>query len=111
MSYKLIRLHPENHQKKWRSIDAIQRWRIEDAVESLNEKIERLKQELRYKSHSLQEIEQDLRQTKHKLYAALVSKWLTLDEAKELVKTTFASDLPAADALTEIFSVNLQRYL
>lgn len=85
-------------------LDSGERPEIEDTVELLCEQVETLKQLLEYKQLELQEIQRELRYTNEELCAALNSEWLTLDEAKEVVKKIFVSKKPVSQTLARLLS-------
>jgi septal ring factor EnvC (AmiA/AmiB activator) len=83
-------------------LDSGERPEIEDRVELLCEQIETLKQLLQYKELELQQIKQELRYTNEDLCAALNSPWVTLDEAKQLVKQILVSKKPVGETLAKL---------
>ncbi|BAZ26263.1 hypothetical protein NIES4073_71690 [Kalymmatonema gypsitolerans NIES-4073] len=85
-------------------LDSGERPEIEDTVELLCEQIETLKQLLQYKELELEEKKQELRDTNEDLCAALNSPWLTLAEAKQLVKQLLVSKKPIGKSLAKLLS-------
>ncbi|MEI2581930.1 hypothetical protein [Scytonema sp. PRP1] len=85
-------------------LDSGERPEIEDRVELLCEQIETLKQLLYYKQLELEEIKQELRYTNEDLCAALHSPWVTLDQAKQLVKEISVSKKPVGETLAKLLS-------
>ena len=85
-------------------LDSGARPEIEDTVELLYEQIETFKQLLEYKQLELEEIKQQLRYTNEDLCAALNSPWVTLDEAKQLVKQILVSKKPVNETLAKLLS-------
>ncbi|BAY44867.1 hypothetical protein SAMD00079811_24690 [Scytonema sp. HK-05] len=85
-------------------LDSGERPEIEDTVELLCEQIETLKQLLQYKQLEIEEIKQELRYTNEDLCAALNSPWLTLDQAKQLVKQILVSKKPVGETLAKLLS-------
>ncbi|WP_414582074.1 hypothetical protein [Scytonema sp. PCC 10023] len=85
-------------------LDSGERPEIEDTVELLCEQIETFKQLLEYKQLEIEEIKQELRYTNEDLCAALNSPWVTLDQAKQLVKQILVSKKPVNETLAELLS-------
>lgn len=73
-------------------------------IELLREQVQCLKLELRDKNQQLLETEQELQYTNEDLSAALESKCLTLDAAKQLAREILAQNLPTREALAALLS-------
>ncbi len=77
---------------------------IEATVKLLCEQIETLKQLLQLQQLELYQIQQELNYTNKELCAALNAEWLTLEEAKELVKKILVSKKPYSQSLAKLLS-------
>jgi archaellum component FlaC len=89
-----------------RDIDADKIQQLEDKVKILNEQIESLKLILCYKSHELEEIQEELNYTNHELYVlnelyATSSEALPINEVKKLTKDLLENEQPINTVLVE----------
>ncbi|MUG99260.1 hypothetical protein F7734_46010 [Scytonema sp. UIC 10036] len=86
------------------ALNSAERPEIENRLELVCEQVETLKQLLYDKEIELQEMRQELQDTNMDLCLALNSPWLSLDEAKELVKKLLASKKSNNEILAELLS-------
>ena len=101
---KSTKLNGDRRITESKDLEASEKPEIEDTVDLLCEQLETLNQLLEWKQLELDQIKQELNYTNKELCAALNREWLTLDEAKELVKKILVSKKPHSQSLAKLLS-------
>lgn len=77
---------------------------IEETIQILEAKVERLDLELCYKNQELEEMQQELRYANQELCTEINLAPLTLEQTEELARKFLTTEKPLDDALFELFA-------